>query len=87
VETETDFCLAGDALLDQARFAVRFGLEPQRALEAITIGPAKMLGQAEHIGSLTEGKHADLVALSGDPLKPTSAVSWTMVNGKIYGND
>ncbi len=87
VETETDFCLAGDALLDQARFAVRFGLEPQRALEAITMGPAKMLGQAEHIGSLSEGKHADLVALSGDPLKPTSAVSWTMVNGKIYGND
>ncbi len=87
LESGTEFCLAGNALLDQARFAVRFGLEPQVALEAITIRPAKMIGQADHIGSLTEGKHADLVGLSGDPLKPTSAVTWTMVNGTIYGND
>jgi imidazolonepropionase-like amidohydrolase len=78
-----EFCLAGDSLLEKARFAVRFGLSPEVALEAITLRPARMLGLQESIGSIKVGKEADLVALSGDPLQPTSAVTWTMVHGKL----
>jgi imidazolonepropionase-like amidohydrolase len=86
-EQGIEFCLAGENLLDQARFATRFGLDAKVALEAITLGPAKAIGQSERIGSIVIGKDADLVALSGEPLKPTSGVVWTMVDGKIYGND
>ena len=80
------FCLAGPNLLDQARFAVRFGLPPEEALKAITLYPAQTLAMADELGSITIGKQADLVALTGDPLDPTSRVMWTMVGGEIYGN-
>ncbi|MEM7558710.1 MAG: amidohydrolase family protein [Planctomycetota bacterium] len=85
-EADVSFCLAGDDLLDQARFALRYGLDKEKALQAITLGPARILGLEKQIGSIEVGKQADLVALSGDPLKPTSRVEWTMVGGKIYSN-
>lgn len=80
------FCLAGNTLLDQARFAVRFGLSKEQAIRAITLAPAEIIGQEEKIGSIAVGKHADLVAFNGDPLQPTSAILWTMVDGEVYGN-
>lgn len=55
-------------LVTQATLSVKEGLDPQTALRAITINPAKVLGLAERIGSLEEGKDADLVLWSGDPL-------------------
>ena len=85
-EADIEFCLAGRELLEQARFAVRFGLDSKIALQAITSRPAEFIGQAERIGTISVGKDADLVALNGDPLKPTSGVQWTMVNGKIYND-
>ena len=87
IEANVPFCLAGEALLDQARFACRFGLSPDQALAAITLRPAEMLGLSDRIGSIAVEKDADLVALNGDPLQPTSGIEWTMVSGKIYGND
>ncbi len=80
------FCLAGDNLLAQAQFAVRFGLPKEDALASITLMPAKILKLDKRLGSITTGKDADMVALSGDPLQPSSTVEWTMVGGKIYGN-
>ena len=87
IEANVPFCLAGEALLDQARFACRFGLSHEQALAAITLRPAEILGLSDRIGSIATEKDADLVALNGDPLQPTSAIVWTMVSGKIYGND
>lgn len=77
-----EFCLSGDALLDQARFAVRFGLDQDEALKSITSSPAKILKIDDKVGSIEVGKHADLVAFNGDPLEFTSSVQWVMVNGK-----
>lgn len=81
------FCLAGDNLLEQARFAVRYGLPQSVAVKAVTLAPATILGIEDQVGSLAVGKQADVVALNGDPLRPTSAIQWTMVGGKIYGNN
>lgn len=81
------FCLGGDSLLDQARFAVRYGLSDADALQAITLAPARFLAASDRLGSIETGKDADLVALSGPPMQATSAVLWTMVNGQIYGKD
>ncbi|HBE69695.1 MAG TPA: hypothetical protein DDW52_16235 [Planctomycetaceae bacterium] len=83
-EAGVNFCLGGENLLDQARFAVRFGLPRDAALEAITLRPAKIMSLEKRIGSISVGKDADLVGLSGDPLQPTTSVVWTMVGGNIY---
>ncbi len=77
------FALSEGDLLEQARFAVRNGLEPKAAIEAITVAPAKILGIDKRVGAITEGLDADLVALSGDPLEFTTAVQWVMVDGVV----
>jgi imidazolonepropionase-like amidohydrolase len=51
---------------------VRLGLTPIDALRAATIRAAQALGVADRLGSLTPGKLADLVAVSGDPLTDIS---------------
>ncbi len=76
------FCLAGGRLLDQARFAVRFGASERAALEAITITPAQLLNIDNRVGTIAAGKDADLVGLDGPPLEATTQIEWTMVNGR-----
>ena len=77
------FAISGSQLLEQARFACRFGLEREKALQAITVSPAKILGIDNKVGTIETGKDADLVALNGDPLEFTTAIEWVMVDGKI----
>ncbi|MBB5830800.1 amidohydrolase [Brachybacterium aquaticum] len=55
-------------LVTQAALAVKHGMEPADALRAITLHPARVLGLEDRLGSLTEGKDADLVLWEGDPL-------------------
>ena len=74
--------LTGDDLLEQARFAHRFGLSRDKALAAITSVPAKILGLEKRVGSIAPGNDADLIALSGDPLDLTTSIRWVIVNGK-----
>jgi imidazolonepropionase-like amidohydrolase len=47
---------------------VHHGLTPAQALVAATGTAAEALGLAKHIGTVTEGKLADLIVLDGDPL-------------------
>ncbi|HIE71870.1 MAG TPA: amidohydrolase [Planctomycetes bacterium] len=54
--------------LRSAALAVRAGMDRQKALEAVTIANARMLDMQDRIGTLTVGKDADLVILTGDPL-------------------
>ncbi|RFT16257.1 MAG: amidohydrolase [Candidatus Saccharicenans subterraneus] len=53
-------------LRTQAAIAVKYGMDPDAALRAITINPARLAGVAERLGSLEKGKDADLVVWSGD---------------------
>lgn len=64
-----------------AGVASRGGLDAERALEAITLGAARVLGVDDAVGSLVPGKHADLCVLTGDPLAPTTSVLATWVSG------
>ena len=52
----------------EAAFAVRGGADERVALKAMTITPARMLGLEDRIGSLEEGKDADILILNGSPL-------------------
>ncbi len=67
----------------EAAHAVGGGLDEETALEAITLRPAEMFGVADRIGSLEEGKDADIIILDGHPLHYGTLVDCTLVNGKV----
>lgn len=64
-------------------FTTAYGLDPQAALEAITIRPAKLLGMENRIGSLEKGKDADISIFTGDALLNTSRCTCAMVEDRI----
>ncbi|MCA8942390.1 MAG: amidohydrolase family protein [Planctomycetes bacterium] len=63
--------------------AIRWGLDPQAALEALTIDAARMFKLDDRVGSLERGKDADLVVFSGNPFELTSRVLLVVCNGRI----
>jgi imidazolonepropionase-like amidohydrolase len=71
-----------DGLLDQARIATVNGLPREAALRALTLYPAQIFGVADRLGSLENGKAADLVVFSGDPLEQLSNVEMVFVGGR-----
>ena len=63
------------------------GMSPMDAIKAATSSAADLLGTSASVGSVQEGKLADLVAVSGDPLKDPSLlrhVSFVMKGGVVY---
>ena len=66
-----------------AGIAVKHGMKKEKALEAITINPAKTLGIEDRVGSLEVGKDADIVIWDGCPLEIQSNVLFTIIDGKI----
>ena len=65
-----------------AAFAVKFGMDPFHALQAITINPARHIGVADRVGSLEVGKDADIVVTDGDILNPLSSVKAVYIDGE-----
>jgi imidazolonepropionase-like amidohydrolase len=66
------------------------GMTNMEAIQAGTLNGAKLLGWDKNLGSLTVGKWADIVAVSGDPLRDiraTEKVVFVMKNGVIYRKD
>jgi len=75
-------------LIHQATLAVKEGLDPVTALRAVTINPARIIGVADRLGSLTVGKDGDLVIWSGDPLEVMSRAEAAYIGGRgIYRYD
>jgi len=66
-----------------AAYAVRYGMDRDNAFRAVTIYPAELLHVDDRIGSIDEGKDADLVILSGEPFDFRSRVEKVIVNGRI----
>ncbi|MBL3658627.1 amidohydrolase family protein [Fulvivirga sediminis] len=63
------------------------GMSNMEALKAATINGANYLGIDEQVGSLKEGKLADLIVLDKNPLNGitnTNSVRYTMANGRLY---
>jgi imidazolonepropionase-like amidohydrolase len=66
----------------QAANAVAFGLPYTEALKAVTINAAEIWGVSDRIGSIDEGKWADLVITDGDPLEAKTQIKQLFIKGK-----
>ena len=62
--------------------AVAFGLDPEAALRALTLGAAEILGLDDRLGSIDAGKWANLVVTDGDPLEVRTAVRHVIIRGR-----
>ena len=65
-----------------ASLAVKSGMDPFQALQAITINPARHAGIEDRVGSLEVGKDADIVLMDGDALDMNANVVSVYVLGK-----
>jgi imidazolonepropionase-like amidohydrolase len=79
--------------LNQAKefeYYVNYGMRPMQAIRSGTVVPAELLGWGDKMGTIEPGKWADLVAVSGDPLKDITElehVKFVMKGGIVYRNE
>lgn len=66
-------------------YMVEAGMPPLEAIRSATVYSAEMLKASDDIGSITAGKYADIIAVSGDPLKDVNVlrqVDFVMKDGR-----
>ena len=74
----------GPTSIREVELLTMAGLTSLEAIKASTSVPAKMLGIAKDLGTVQEGKIADLIIVRGDPLKDIKAlrdIMWTIKDG------
>ena len=72
------------------RYYVEYGMTPMQAIKSATSLAAELLGQEANLGAVASGRLADLVAVSGDPLRDIAElerVRWVMKEGVVYRNE
>jgi imidazolonepropionase-like amidohydrolase len=67
--------------------AVAFGLSYDEALKAVTLYPAQIFGLADQLGTLENGKVANLIVTNGDPLELTTDVRYLFIRGQLTSMD
>ncbi|WP_040212162.1 amidohydrolase [Clostridium polynesiense] len=71
-----------------AAMCVKAGMKEEEALKAITIYAAEASGVDDKVGSIKEGKDADLAIFNGNPLDNFTETLYTIVDGEIvYKNN
>jgi len=67
----------------QGAMAARLGLPWNAALMALTLAPARQIGVADRVGSLTVGKDADFQVVDGDPHDHSHAPRAVYIEGTL----
>jgi hypothetical protein len=81
------FVYPGFSLHEELELLVRSGLTPLEALRSATYNPAEFLGALDSLGTVNQGKIADLVLLDADPLadiRNTRRISLVIANGRVF---
>jgi imidazolonepropionase-like amidohydrolase len=71
-------------------YYVNYGMTPLQAIRTATVTASELLGWSDKIGTVEAGKFADLVAVSGDPLKDITElehVKFVMKGGAVVKNE
>ncbi len=71
----------------QAANCVPYGLPYDDALKAVTLYPAQIFGLADELGTIEQGKMADLIVTDGDPLAIPTQVKYLFIDGKLTSTD
>ena len=71
-------------------YMVKYGMDPMSALQSATVETAKLLDEFDNIGSISAGKIADIIAISGNPITNINNmenVVFVMKDGQIFFNE
>lgn len=77
----------GFSLHEELQRFVAAGFTPLEALQTATLNPAKFFGVEERLGTIEEGKLADLVLLAANPLEDisnTQKIAGVFINGRYF---
>jgi imidazolonepropionase-like amidohydrolase len=74
-------------VLFEAAIAVAYGLPYEKAVAAMTIDSAKLLGIDDRVGSLEAGKDADLALFDGDPFEYTTHCTHVIIGGVPFSGE
>ncbi len=80
------FIFPGISVHEEMELLVEAGLTPLAAVQAATINPARYLGITDSLGTVSEGKLADLVLLDANPLEDirhTRRIAAVVLNGRL----
>ncbi|MCC7229102.1 MAG: amidohydrolase family protein, partial [Fimbriimonadaceae bacterium] len=84
-DTPNPYAFPGFGIHDELALMVKAGFTPMQALRAATINPARYFGWEKTMGSVTQGKVADLVLLDANPLQDirnSTKISGVFVRGR-----
>ena len=71
----------------EAAAAVPFGLPKEEAYKAVSLSAAQIFGIANRLGSIEEGKTADLIVSDGNPLEVMTHIDMMFIDGKAVSLD
>ena len=81
------YTVVGFGLHQELALLVKAGLTPMQALQAATVNPAKFLGESDTLGTIEQGKVANLILLEANPLENisnTERIETVVVNGRLF---
>ena len=70
----------------ELEYYVQWGMTTTQAIQSATLVAAELLGQAANLGTVTAGRYADIIAVSGDPLQDITElqrVKFVMKSGMV----
>jgi hypothetical protein len=70
--------------LKAAKRSIDAGLAPDAALRALTLSPAEIFGVADRLGSIENGKIANLVVTDGDLFDEKTKIKMVFVDGRKF---
>ncbi len=81
--TSGNLTRSGDFIANASK-AIEAGLAKEEAIKALTLYPAQIFGLAEQLGSIEQGKIANLVVTTGDLFSKDTKIKYTFVDGRQF---